>query len=113
LLRLGQPYSELVAACVLREHEGEAGALSARQYGLPLSHEPFQQADAYHRLNIAFVALAGASIFGFGALEAWMSEPTAVDVATAACTLAFVVVSLVRGARYWSQVIEIARREGA
>ena len=29
--RLGPPYSELVAPCVLREHEDEAGALSARQ----------------------------------------------------------------------------------
>jgi hypothetical protein len=42
-LRLGGPYSELVAPCVLRDHEGEVGALSARQYGLPLSGEPFQQ----------------------------------------------------------------------
>lgn len=66
----------------------------------------------YHRLNVAFVALAGASIFCFGALEAWMPESTALDVATGACTLAFVVVFLVRGARYWGQVIEIARREG-
>jgi hypothetical protein len=42
-VRLGLPYSELVAACVLREHEGEAGALSARQYGLSWSREPFTE----------------------------------------------------------------------
>lgn len=41
-LRLGAPYSELVAACVLREYAGEVGALSARQYGLSWSREPFE-----------------------------------------------------------------------
>jgi hypothetical protein len=41
--RLGPPYSRLVAPCVLREHEGEAGALSARQYGLSLTPAPFER----------------------------------------------------------------------
>jgi hypothetical protein len=43
-LRLGPPYSELVATCVLREHAGEVGALSARHYGLAWSNEPFEAA---------------------------------------------------------------------
>lgn len=41
--RLGPPYARLVAPCVLREHEGEAGALSARQHGLPLTRAPFER----------------------------------------------------------------------
>jgi hypothetical protein len=41
-LRLGPPYSELVAACVLREHAGEVGSLSARQHGIARTDEPFE-----------------------------------------------------------------------
>jgi hypothetical protein len=41
---LGHPVSRLVAPCVLRAHEGEAGSLSGRKYGLPCSDEPFRRA---------------------------------------------------------------------
>ena len=41
---LGEPLSRLIAQCVLRSHEGEAGSLSGRKYGLPRSDEPFHRA---------------------------------------------------------------------
>lgn len=41
--RLGEPVSRLVARCVLRSHEGEAGSLSGRRFGLPRSDEPFRR----------------------------------------------------------------------
>jgi len=55
--RLGPAYAEIVAPCVLRAHEGEAGALSARQFGLPLTDEPLTRVPDRARAAAFFDSL--------------------------------------------------------
>jgi hypothetical protein len=57
--RLGPAYAEVVAPCVLRAHEGEAGALSARQFGLPLTDEPLTRVPERARTAAFFDSLIG------------------------------------------------------
>jgi hypothetical protein len=82
---------------------------SAASEGEP-NRRLLEELIGFHRFTIAFVAVAGVSVLAFAVVEAWAAESTALDVATAACCLAFVVAFLVRGAVYWGRVIEIARR---
>jgi hypothetical protein len=82
---------------------------SAAAEGEP-NRQLLEELIGFHRFNIAFVAFAGVSILAFAVVEAWAADSTALDVATAACCLVFVVAFLVRGAVYWGRVIEIARR---
>lgn len=41
---LGPPFSELIPPTVLREIDGQAGSLAAKQHGVPHSGDPFTQA---------------------------------------------------------------------
>jgi hypothetical protein len=43
-VQLGEPFSRIVAPCVMRDCGGQPGALSARQYGVPQTFDPFLQA---------------------------------------------------------------------
>jgi hypothetical protein len=56
-VRLGRPYTDIVAPCVLRAHEDDVGALSARQFGLPLTNEPLERVPGHARAAASFDSL--------------------------------------------------------
>jgi hypothetical protein len=76
-----------------------------------LNGQLLSRTAVYRRVNLTFVAVAGILFFAFGALEVRVPDSAALDVALSAGCLALVLLFLVRGAFYWTQVIAIAEEE--